>query len=609
MIMALAGGCRMDDNEDKFGYELNFGGNAGAVLERIADALGNIESLMKQVAANTSKVNGELDKVKDEPLTDAARAAKELQEKEESAAKAAAELSGKQERLADSIDKVKEAAKPVGAAILGIGGAGIAAGLGVLKLVDAQTELGDSQSKAARNLGMTLSKYSEISYVTDMAGVSQEKLRVSLQTLARNATMDKEAFKDLGISVTDSSGALKSSDKLFFEVGDKLRNLPDKTKAAGLAMRVMGEQGAAMISAFGGSQEDWDAVADRGKKLGTILSDDFGEMSENYQDAWADMTKSIGGAARNITSAVAPELTTLFNHIADRIGAMSKDGSLDGLDDKMTGIVDTLSSLADTVIDLAPRMIELATDAASFADKVLEVVDAFGQSDLALKALETTFAGVFGGMAIAKVIKLVTTLKEMRDAYLAIETASKAASIAQGAAGVAGKSAIGNVTGSIAGKAGIYGALISAGAVAWTSAISDFAEFMKQNGQAKKEAGESIQQMNDLDKVANVKLALAKEKDPAKRLNLQLDLQREQSIYDSKYYSKLHPAAKPEEDSKQEEAKTKPPVTNIHVNQTNNISSDLGTIGKLIDENLEDIVRTQLRYQVISGKVARLGGA
>jgi len=599
----------MDDNEDKFGYELNFGGNAGAVLERIADALGNIESLMKQVAANTSKVNGELDKVKDEPLTDAARAAKELQEKEESAAKAAAELSGKQERLADSIDKVKEAAKPVGAAILGIGGAGIAAGLGVLKLVDAQTELGDSQSKAARNLGMTLSKYSEISYVTDMAGVSQEKLRVSLQTLARNATMDKEAFKDLGISVTDSSGALKSSDKLFFEVGDKLRNLPDKTKAAGLAMRVMGEQGAAMISAFGGSQEDWDAVADRGKKLGTILSDDFGEMSENYQDAWADMTKSIGGAARNITSAVAPELTTLFNHIADRIGAMSKDGSLDGLDDKMTGLVDTLSSLADTVIDLAPRMIELATDAASFADKVLEVVDAFGQSDIALKALEVTFAGVFGGMAIAKVIKLVTALKEMRDAYLAIKTASEAASIAQGAAGVAGKSAIGNVTRSIAGKSGIYGALITAGAVAWTSAISDFSEFMKQNGAAKKEAGESIQQMNDLDKVTNVRLALAKEKDPAKRLNLQLDLQREQSIYDSKYYSKLHPSVTPEADSRQEEAKTKPPVTNVHVNQTNNISTDLGTIGKLIDENLEDIVRTQLRYQVISGKVARLGGA
>lgn len=596
------------NDEDKFGYELNFGGNAGAVLERIADALGNIESLMKQVAANTSKVNGELDKVNDEPLDDAAKAAKKLKEEEESAAKNAKDLADRQERLADSIDKVKSAAKPVGEAILGIGAAGVAAGIGIWKLVDAQTELGDSQSKAARNLGMTLSKYSEISYVTDMAGVSQEKLRVSLQTLARNATMDKEAFKDLGISVTDSSGALKSSDKLFFEVGDKLRNLPDKTKAAGLAMRVMGEQGAAMISAFGGSQEDWDAVAERGKKLGTVLSNDFGEMSENYQDAWADMTKSIGGAARNITSAVAPELTTLFNHIADRIAALSSDGSFAGLDDKLNGLVGTLSDLADTVIDLAPRMIELATDAASIADKVLKIADAFGESDVALKALEVTFAGVFGGVAIAKVLKLLSALKEMRTAYLSIETAAKAASVAQGVAGAAGKASIGNVTGSIAGKAGIYGALITAGTVAWTSAISDFANFMKQNGQAKKEAGENIQQMNDLDKVANVKLALAKEKNPAKRLNLQLDLQREQSIYDSKYYSKLNPAAKPEEDSKQEEAKTKPPVTNIHVNQTNNISTDLGTIGKLIDENLEDIVKTQLRYQVISGKVARLGG-
>ena len=600
----------MDDNEDKFGYELNFGGNAGAVLERIADALGNIESLMKQVAANTSKVNGELDKVKDEPLTDAARAAKELQEKEESAAKAAAELSGKQERLADSIDKVKEAAKPVGAAILGIGGAGIAAGLGVLKLVDAQTELGDSQSKAARNLGMTLSKYSEISYVTDMAGVSQEKLRVSLQTLARNATMDKDAFKDLGISVTDSSGALKSTDKLFFEVGDKLRELPDKTKAAGLAMRVMGEQGAAMISAFGGSQEEWDAVAERGKKLGTVLSNDFGEMSENYQDAWADMTKSIGGAARNITSAVAPELTTLFNHIADRIAALSSDGSFAGLDDKLNGLVGTLSDLADTVIDLAPKMIDIATDAASIADKVLKIADAFGESDVALKALEVTFAGVFGGVAIAKVLKLLSALKEMRTAYLAIETAAKAASVAQGVAGAAGKASIGNVTGSIAGKAGIYGALIAAGTVAWSSAISDFSRFMKEKGAADAEAKHNIQKMTDEGNISDLKVAIRKETDPSKKLNMQLDLQRAETDFETKYYNELHPAQKKTaEDSKQESKKEQPPVTNVNVNQTNNISTDLGTIGKLIDENLEDIVKTQLRYQVMESKVSRLGGA
>ena len=193
------------DDENKFGYELNFSGNGEIVLTRIAESLEKIESLMAKVVANTSKVSGELDKVNDEPLDDAAKAANKLKEEEESAAKSAKDLADRQERLADSIDKVKKAAKPVGEAILGIGAAGVAAGIGIWKLVDAQTELGDSQSKAARNLGMSLEKYSEISYVTDMAGVSQEKLRISLQTLARNATMDKDAFKDLGISVTDSS--------------------------------------------------------------------------------------------------------------------------------------------------------------------------------------------------------------------------------------------------------------------------------------------------------------------------------------------------------------------------------------------------------------------
>ena len=598
------------DDENKFGYELNFSGNGEIVLTRIAESLEKIESLMAKVVSNTSKVSGELDKVNDEPLDDAAKAANKLKEEEESAAKSAKDLADRQERLADSIDKVKKAAKPVGEAILGIGAAGVAAGIGIWKLVDAQTELGDSQSKAARNLGMTLSKYSEISYVTDMAGVSQEKLRVSLQTLARNATMDKEAFKDIGISVTDSSGALKSSDKLFFEVGDKLRNLPDKTKAAGLAMRVMGEQGAAMISAFGGSQEEWDAVAERGKKLGTVLSNDFGEMSENYQDAWADMTKSIGGAARNITSAVAPELTTLFNHIADRIAALSSDGSFAGLDDKLNGLVGTLSDLADTVIDLAPKMIDIATDAASIADKVLKIADAFGESDVALKALEVTFAGVFGGMAIAKVLKLLSALKEMRTAYLSIETAAKAASVAQGVAGAAGKASIGNVTGSIAGKAGIYGALITAGTVAWGSAISDFYRFMKEKGAADSEAQHNIQKMTDEGNISDLKVAIRKETDPSKKLNMQLDLQRAETDFETKYYKEIHPAqTKTAEDSKQENKKEQPPVTNVNVNQTNNISTDLGTIGKLIDENLEDIVKTQLRYQVMESKVSRLGGA
>ena len=610
-----------EENENTFAFDMAFGGNAEKFLTLIADKLEAIEKSLGDVKKNTDHVSDGLEKIKDKPLDDAAKAAAELARQEKEATEKTKQLTDAQEHLKDSFEKVKTAGKPIVHGLMAIAGAGIAGAIGTFKMINATTELGDSQIKMARNLGISLSAFSEIAYVTDMAGVPIEKLRVTLATLARNATMDKDAFKQLGVSLVDSNGQLKSVDKLFMDVGDKLREMPNKTKASGLAMRAMGEQGAAMISAFGSSKEAWDEVAQRGRDLGIVMTDEFGLMSEAYQDSLADMKKSWGAFARGLTISMAPQLTVFFNKVADKVSAISKTDAGAKINESFSKLTDKVIDLFDSMVDLLPKLLDFVTIVLDMSGPLISLTDWVTESDTALKLLGLTIGSVFAAKSIINVMKFVSAIGMMASAYKDVKIAAEAATIAQGLTGAAGKGAIGNVIGSIGGKAGIYGSLIAIAAVSWTSAITDFVDFMKQKASTDKEnelTGAQMQAQSDLAD-ARIRLSNAKKNNPSMVPYFENEVRRYQDIRKNAdiAYSKAHPKAHPPlsgagdplsgaSEAGESTAKTENNYTSI--TQNNSISSDMSKIGQLIGENLNKLILSQFRYSELGSRTVRMGG-
>jgi hypothetical protein len=87
------------------------------------------------------------------------------------------------------------------------------------------------------------------------AHMEMDGVATGLQFLSKNmndfATTGKgkavQAFEELGISVTDTSGKLRSSSEVMLEVAQKLTAMEDRTKAVALAKQLLGKAGAQLL--------------------------------------------------------------------------------------------------------------------------------------------------------------------------------------------------------------------------------------------------------------------------------------------------------------------------------------------------------------------------
>src|SRR5690554_3680428 len=124
-------------------------------------------------------------------------------------------------------------------------GAATAMGLMVRNTINSADEM----AKASRSYGVPIEELSRLKYAADLSGVSFNNLGNSLRTLNKNAYdasngtgAAKDAFAELGVSVADADGNLKSATQLMGEVADALQNIDDETTKAALSGKIFGER-------------------------------------------------------------------------------------------------------------------------------------------------------------------------------------------------------------------------------------------------------------------------------------------------------------------------------------------------------------------------------
>lgn len=129
--------------------------------------------------------------------------------------------------------------------------AGVTAFAGVIKgAVDSAAGLHDM----AQQTGATVESLSAMKGAAKIAGVEMEQVAGGLGKLSKNmldasnGTGDAlKVFNALGISVTDTSGRLKSSDAVMMEFSKALQTVGSSTERAAAAQLVFGKSGAALM--------------------------------------------------------------------------------------------------------------------------------------------------------------------------------------------------------------------------------------------------------------------------------------------------------------------------------------------------------------------------
>jgi hypothetical protein len=192
--------------------------------------------------------------------------------------------------------------------------AGALAGVGVAvsHAIDRADELG----KMAQKVGVPVEELSALAHAADLSGVSIEQLSTGLgklsktmvEALAEPSSKSAAAFRALGISVTDSSGKLKSSSEIMTEVAGAFEGIEDGAGKTAISMILFGKAGKDLIPLLNAGKDGLKAMMDEAEQLGIVISGKTAKSAEAFNDNLTRLGKVKDGIILKITEGMLPGL-------------------------------------------------------------------------------------------------------------------------------------------------------------------------------------------------------------------------------------------------------------------------------------------------------------
>lgn len=242
----------------------------------------------------------------------------------------------------------------VGKATLGIAAAGAAGlatlGAGVVSASKDVASYGDNIDKMSQKMGLTAEAYQEWDAVMQHSGTSMESMKSSMKTLANAAETGNKAFAELGI--TEKDLANMNQQELFEATIAGLQNVDDTTQRTYLAGKLLGKGATELGALLNTSAEDTQAMRDRVRELGGVMSDDAVKDAAAFQDQLQDMQTAFQGLSRNMVSEFLPDITQVMSGLTEIFSGNTEQG--------ISQISEGIKNLADNLIQAIPQVASVA---------------------------------------------------------------------------------------------------------------------------------------------------------------------------------------------------------------------------------------------------------
>lgn len=264
--------------------------------------------------------------------------------------------------LKDKMKETQEQAEKMGhemsnASKIGAGlGAALGVGIGVVtEMIHKSLENADALSKLSQQTMVSTKTLSEWQYGAKLADVNTEELSGSLVKL--NKVMDaafsgdvkaNQVFDRMGVSAVDSSGKLKSTETVMYELADSFKGMEDNASKAALASELFGKAaGPKMLPFLNEGSEGIKKLNAEALKFGLVITEETGKKAEEFNDNLTRMGQVAGGMGTQITASLLPTLS----HLGEMFTKVGNDGQM--MDSIAQGIAVTLKSLVSVGVVLA----------------------------------------------------------------------------------------------------------------------------------------------------------------------------------------------------------------------------------------------------------------
>lgn len=258
-----------------------------------------------------------------------------------------------------------DALKTVGKAVLDLG-------KNMFDLGKKSASYADNVMTMSTQFGLSTDTIQEFMYMAELTDTdlntitgSLTKLTKNMQTASKGTGDTYEAFKALGVSVTDSNGELRNSEDVFNDVINALGNMDNQTQADAYAMQIFGKSAMELNPLIQAGSDAIDQYAEEAHQMGYVLDTETLSSLGDLDDAMQRSQNAMDSVKRQIGQALAPVIADITEAFAE--WAMGVDWQQVGATIKsvLSGIgsaINFLIPIVKTIIDWAGKAVKAISD-------------------------------------------------------------------------------------------------------------------------------------------------------------------------------------------------------------------------------------------------------
>lgn len=364
-----------------------------------------LRALQREIVATEKKLNGY-----------------EAASRETAAASNAAWKKAKEE-LIDLGDK---ASKVAAKGIAVVGAAATAAVAGLVKLAFSSANVTDELYDMSGKTGLSVEQLQKYKYAADMAGTSletltgaQSKLTKSMANAKKGTGDTADAFKKLGVNVTDTNGELRKADDVFNDALDALGKVGNETERDALAMQIFGKSAQELNPLIKAGEGALKAFGDEAERIGAVVSEDTLAPLAEMQTEVKKVRAQFDALKVNVGSQFAPVMTRIMQKLQKLLEKAQKTISTPKIREAVKKLEDAVERFLERGVNALIKVLPKLVSAVTWLLEHLE-------------GLVIAFGSLWAVMKAVKVVNAVTdAFKTAKSAVEALRTAALATKTAQ----------------------------------------------------------------------------------------------------------------------------------------------------------------------------------
>lgn len=216
---------------------------------------------------------------------------------------------------------------------------------------------GDEILTLQSTTGLNTDTLQEYKYMADLVDVSLDTVAGSLSKLTRSMSSAKggtgeaaEAFKELGVAITDENGNLRDTNDVFNEALTALGKIDNETERDAKAMKIFGKSAQELNPLIKTGADKLNELRKEAHDTGYVLSGSALNALGKQQDAMDRLDRKAEALKNTFASKLAPGIESAMNRMSDTMDNPRVQRGLDLVATGIGNIIDSAASLASDVL-------------------------------------------------------------------------------------------------------------------------------------------------------------------------------------------------------------------------------------------------------------------